>query len=282
MMIFLNDRFLNAKNAKISIDNRSFRYGDGFFETIKYLNGRIPLWEYHARRIRNTLHALHFEPPGFFTTNYIRDHIETLVRKNQHEYSARIRVTIFRGDGGIYDDVSHYPQCLIQSWHLPLHHNEMNNNGLVLGLYREGMKSADKFANLKTNNYLLYAMAALFARKAHCNDALVLNHRGDITDATIANCWIIKNGECITPPLTDGPVAGTMRQFLLDHLEKKGFVCREKTIPVTELLEAEALFLSNAIYGIRWVGEFDGRKYGQKMVSDLFAGLVQPLWTSTL
>lgn len=282
MLIYLNDKFINEKNGNVPVDNRSFRYGDGFFETIKYLNKRIPLWDFHADRIQRTLNQLHYEVQPFFTADFIRQHIETLVEKNQHQKCARVRVTIYRGEGGIYDVINHRPHLLIQSWPLNPQNNLLNENGLVLGIYPDGFKAADAFANLKTNNYLLYAMAALYTKAAHWNDAVVLNHKGAITDTTIANLWIVKDGVIKTPSLAEGGVGGTMRAFLLEQLSLKGFQVEQGTISPAELAAADEVFLTNAIYGIKWVGSLGDTTYSNSMVREIFSKIVQPFWSATI
>jgi aminodeoxychorismate lyase len=282
MLIYLNDKFINAKNGHVPVDNRSFRYGDGFFETIKCLNNRFPLWDFHADRIRRTLDKFHFEVQPYFTTDYIRQHIETLVEKNQHQKCARVRVTIYRGEGGIYDAINHRPHLLIQSWPLNTQNNLLNENGLVIGIYPDGFKAADAFANLKSNNYLLYVMAALYAKEAHWNDAIVLNHRGAIADTTIANIWMIKDGLIKTPSLAEGGVGGTMRQYLLGQFSLKGFKIEEGILSPEDLAEAEEVFLTNAIYGIKWVGSLGHKKYGSNLIQEIFLKMVQPLWLATI
>jgi len=281
MLVYLNGKMINQANALISVDNRSFRYGDGFFETIKCINHQLPLWKYHQQRLFGSLEVLFFQKQVYFTPDFLKEAILELVRKNQVGKLARVRVTIFRGDGGIFDAINHRPNLLIQNWPLNPENNKLNENGLVIGDYSGGFKAADPFANLKSNNYLLYAMAALHAKKEHWNDALLYNHRGTYCDATIANLWIIKNGQVITPPLSDGPVAGTMRRFLLENLDSAGFPVVEQSLSKTDLVEADEVFLSNAVYGIKWVRQFEDCIYPGELSSGIQARLIAPLWAST-
>ncbi len=282
MLVFLNEKYINIKNAGISVDNRSFRYGDGFFETIKVNDAQIPLWDYHISRISRTLKALKFEVPRYFNEEYILHHIKALLKKNQHEKCARVRVTIFRGDGGIYDTINHRPHLLIQSWPLNPQNNLLNENGLVIGFYNEGFKAADPFASLKTNNYLLYAMAALYVKQNHWNDAILLNHHERVADATIANCWIVKDGVITTPPLSEGPVAGTMRAYLLQHAAENDFNIQESAFGAEALWNADEVFLTNAIYGLRWVASLGDKHFGNTLANAIFRRIIEPLWLSTL
>jgi branched-subunit amino acid aminotransferase/4-amino-4-deoxychorismate lyase len=279
--VYLDGKWLNAEKTGISIDNRSFRYGDGFFETIKCINHKLPLWGFHSTRLFATLDKMQFEKPSWLAPDMLKDSILELVKQNQHGKLARVRLTIFRGEGGIYDPINHRPHILIQSWPLNPENNKLNENGLVIGEYSGGFKAADSFANLKSNNYLLYAMAALQAKAQHWNDALICNHRGSFADATIANLWVIKNGQIYTPPLSDGPVAGTMRMFLLENLAASGLPVAERTLVKSDLLEADEVFLSNAIYGIKWVRQFEDHEYVSEITANIHAKVIAPLWAAT-
>lgn len=274
----LNGKLLGEAKASVSINNRSFRYGDGCFETLRITNGQIPLWQYHWERLSGALQTLQFQPPSFFTAPYLQAQMIALVQKNDHQHLGRIRLTIFRGNGGLYDPENHFPNYLIQSWPLNDAHQTLNNNGLIIGLYSGGFKAADALANLKSNNYLLYAMAALHAKQQHWNDALILNHRGSIADSTIANLFLIKEKTITTPPLTDGPVAGTMRRYLLENLIGAGYRVQEKSILPTDLLTADEVFVTNAIYGIKWVKQFEEKEYGNRQTSQLFQQFIKPLF----
>lgn len=282
MLVYLNGKMINQVNASISIDNRSFRYGDGFFETIKCINSQLPLWDYHSQRLFATLEALHFEKPSFFTPDYIKEAILTLVKKNQAGKLARVRVTIFRGEGGIYDAINHRPNLLIQTWELNPENNNLNENGLVIGDFTTGFKAADAFANLKSNNYLLYAMAALHAKRQHWNDALLINHYKRYCDATIANLWVAKNGEVRTPALAEGPVAGVMRRYLIENLPALGIKVVEGELTPEDVNEADEVFLTNAIYGLKWVKQHNDTSFSMKLSECIHAKLIAPLWAATI
>ena len=273
-----NGKILNEKKARVSVNNRSFRYGDGCFETIKVVNRKISLAEFNIDRLFATLHLLQFESPSFFTPAFILQSITELVEKNQHQKLARVRLTIFRGNGGLYDPENHYPIYLIQSWPLNPENNNLNENGLVIGTYPNGFKAADALANIKSNNFLLYAMAAMHSKKQHWNDALVLNHKGTFADATIANLFIITNKTITTPPLSDGPVNGTMRRYLLQSLPALGYSVQEQSISPEDLHQADECFLTNAIYGLKWIKQHDDTNFQSKHVFTIHNELIKSLW----
>ena len=278
MFCNLNGNIIHEKKAAISINNRSFRYGDGCFETIKYANSAILMADFHFQRLFATLQTLHFDYPTFFTPQYLAGQIHQLVAANKHQALARIRLHIFAGDGGLYDAPNRHANWLLQSWSLNPTHNELNINGLVVALYKGGFKAADAFANLKTNNFLLYSQAAYFAKQQQANDALVFNHLGSLADATIDNLFLITHGNTIlTPPLSDGPVAGTMRQYLLQALPALGFTVLEQSISEQDLYQAQEVFLSNAM-GIRWVQNIGNHQFTNQTIQRIYGQLMVPLW----
>ena len=261
----------------ISPDNRSFRYGDGFFETMKMVNGKIILGDLHFERLFSSLDLLQFQKPIYFTPDYLQEQIVTLAKKNTHSKLARIRVTIFRDEGGLYDVKDHFPHHLIQTWELNPATNVLNQNGLVLGIYKDARKVCDHFSHVKSNNYLAYVMAALWAKQQKLNDVLLLNPYDRIADATIANVFIVKDGVIKTPALSEGCVSGVMRKHLLQSLRKENMPVEETQLQVEDVLQASEIFLTNAVYGIKWVKQLDDNGYTNQLSSLLHKKLIQPL-----
>ncbi len=251
--LFYNGKLMRSDQLLISPDNRSFRYGDGFFETIKVWKGKIVLANYHMERLFTSLNVLQFVPPVYFTPDYITEQVLALASKNGHHKLARIRITIFRGEGGLYDAQNHFPNHIIQSWELNPANNQLNENGLVLDFFADARKVCDHYSAVKSNNFLSYAMAAFWAKQQKLNDAILLNPYDRVADATIANIFMVKDGIVKTPPLIEGPVNGVMRKHVLSSLRKMDIPFEETPVTTVDLSEASEIFLTNAIYGIRWV-----------------------------
>ncbi len=275
--LFHDGKFSKTGKPLISPDNRSFRYGDGFFETMKMVNGKIVLEELHFERLFASLDLLQFQKPIYFTPGYLSEQIAVLAKKNNHSKLARIRLTIFRDEGGLYDVKDHFPHHLIQTWELNPAMNVLNENGLVLGVYKDARKACDNFSHVKSNNYLSYVMAALWAKKEQLNDALLLNPYNRIADATIANVFIVKDGIIKTPALSEGCVSGVMRRYLLQTLRKENMPVEEAQLQIEDVLQASEIFLTNAIYGIKWVKQLGDSGYTNQLSSLLHKKMIQPL-----
>ena len=122
-------------------------------------------------------------------------------------------------------------------------------------------------------------MAALFAKQQKWNEALILNQHHRICDATIANVFFIKNHLLYTPHLKEGCVNGVMRKYLIQQLKQAGISVEEGTYSVTDLLHADELFLTNAMYGIRWVKLFGNKTYSFNQAAQLFQQYIYPLFS---
>lgn len=275
--LFYNGQVSKTGKPLISPDNRSFRYGDGFFETLKLVNGRIILADYHFERLFASLDLLKFQKPVYFTPDYLQEQVIQLAKKNYHHKMARVRITIFRGEGGLYDVENHFPHHLVQTWQLDAANNRFNENGLVIGIYQDAKKVCDVFSQVKSNNYLGYAMGALWAKQQKLNDAVLLNPYGRIADATIANVFVVKNGMVKTSALTEGPVNGVMRRYLLEMMRKENIPVEEGLVTLEEMEQASEIFLTNSIYGVRWVKQLGKNGYTHQLASLLHKQFVLPL-----
>jgi len=259
----------------IGADNRGLRYGDGLFETMRICDGVIGLEAFHFDRLFDSMGLLHFELPVTMTREALASQIQELCRRQGHLSSARVRLMVFRGDGGLYDPSNHFPNYLIQSWPVEPLSPALNSNGLWIGIFEDGRKSMDRFSNIKSNNYLLYAMGALHAKNQQLNDCLILNSHDRVCDSTMANLFCIKAGIVYTPALSEGCVAGVMRRNILERLPKSGIPVREIQMDPGFLLTAQELFLTNAIYRIRFVQRFGDQLYSRSLTRDIYQELLK-------
>jgi branched-chain amino acid aminotransferase len=269
-----NGKFFRDDELLLSANNRSFRYGDGIFETLRLSRGRVPLWDLHQQRLFHSLGVLGFQIPKLFTPDFLLHQTQALIKKNNLT-NARIRITLYRGNGGLTDKTDQTPGFIIQSWPAESDAVSMNINGLQIGIYNDAKKAEDQFSSLKTNSFLPYVQAALFARDMKWNDALVLNSNNRIADSSIANVYWVKDGRIFTPPVSEGPIAGVMRRYLLENT-----LIHEQPLTEEELLQADEVFLTNAFRGIQWVA-FVGEHalHTNNTAAHLHRDLIVPLFS---
>ena len=269
-----NGKSYSEGQAVLSPDSRAARYGDGLFETMRLVDGRLILPDEHFSRLWKGMQLLKFEVPKLFTPDKLMTEIIQLAKKNKLA-DARIRLAVFRGNGGLYDAENMQPNYTIQAWPLPLENGQLNHNGLQLGIFKDGVKSCDAFANIKHNNYLPYFMGALFAKENKYNDAVILNQHGRVCDSTIANIFMVKNESIYTPALSEGCIAGIVRKALLQTLPAAGFEITETEISIETLKSADEIFLSNSIYNIRWVAGLENSSYRNPFIQKIDMALKQ-------
>ena len=268
-----------ADEQSIHPDNRAFRYGEGLFETIRLHKGTMPLFDLHWERLTHSLPALYFELPVHFTKDYLKNELLQLAKRNQVLDAARMRIMIFKGEGGIWEKPTTNFRYLLQCWPLEQKEISLNENGLDIGLFPDGRKACDAFANFKTNNYFLYALAAQYAKAQKWNECIVLNQFNRICDTTIANLFYVKNKTIYTPTLAEGCVAGVMRTHLLHSFATVGLKFEEIACTPEQLSNADELFLTNAMNGIRWVKRFNEKQYLPQLAPQIFQELIKPLFS---
>jgi branched-chain amino acid aminotransferase len=283
MPVFVNwnGKIVKEEQVVISPNNRSFKYGDGCFETMKVINDLLLLKNFHFQRLFSSLETLKFDVPPLLTADSFLNQILELVKVNGHHPLARIRLVVYRGEGGLYDLDNLAPNFIIQTSIGSNDSNIYNSSGFILDFFPDARKTADRFSSIKSNNYLGYAMGALWAKQHQLDDCLLINAHNRLADATIANIFIITNGVIKTPSLSEGCINGVMRKYLIECFLKEGIPFREAEITMEELLNASEVFLTNATYGIRWVKKVASSNYSNTTSSFLHLKYIVPLFNPT-
>jgi len=266
-----------AGQPLLTADNRGFRYGDGLFETMFVQGGCIRLGEYHFDRLLSGMAVLDFEIPPFFAETLTKE-ILAVCEANGLSVTvvARVRLVIFRGESSFLGPLDRFPNYIIQCWPLAAVHEPVES-GLAIDIFPDGRKACDVLSNLKSNNYLLYILAAHYAKKQGLDDCLVLNSQDRVADSTVANLFYIRQGQFYTPPLSEGVVAGVMRRHLLEVLPQAGYIVHQKPVTPEELLTADEIFLTNALKGISPVRSLLGRSYTKHLSIVVYERLIKRL-----
>jgi branched-chain amino acid aminotransferase len=272
LYLFFNNKFYDSTTPIIVAESKAFRYGELIFETIRYSNHQIYFLPQHFIRLQNVAQLMEIKFPKHFTEKIVELHILSLLKKNSLT-EARIRLTIFKGEGGLFENDDMAFNILIETYPLPNPDFKLNNNGLDLCFFTDIKKTTDKYSNYKTGNHLIYNQSALYAKQLKCNEALVYNINNHICDSTIANVFIIKDGNIFTPPLQNGCIDGIMRGFVLSKVN--GIV--QKSITENDILQADEVFVTNTIKGIQWVKQIGDKKYSFERIAKLFDQVISPL-----
>ena len=264
-LINFNGNLIDPQIPVATVFNRSLRFGDGVFETLYWDGQRIQNLDFHLDRLFKGMVTLNFDLSGGFSREFISGEIKKLCQNNATLLKARVRLNIFREDGSVLLPVRNKPVFIIESSEYP----EENLTPLRLTIYKGELKSTGLLSNLKTNNYLLNTLAIQFAKENGFDDAIILNSRGNICEASSSNLFMVQKGVLFTPALTQGCVAGTKRRELLEILPTLGFQVEETIITKDMIFEMEEIFLTNAIRPIRPVICIDNTYYSRELTTIL-------------
>ena len=271
--IILDGVLTNNINV-ISLNNRSFKYGDGFFETIHASKSKIQFLNFHFERIIDSAQKLKMKLPSHFNEDFLKNDILKLLNKNKFYLGARVRLSIFRKDGGLYTPESNLASYTIEAEKLPIHIYELNKIGLKIGIYDEIKKQISVLSSIKSNNSLIYILASIYKTEKNFDDCLLLNEHNDIIEATSSNLFVVKNNVIYTNSTSSGCVNGVMRNAIIDlAISQKYIVYDDCIFKEADLIEADEIFLTNAISGIKWVMSFKDRRYFNKVSKKLIEEL---------
>jgi len=260
----LNGHLISVYEPGVAFNNRAFRYGDALFESIRTCNNKLMFLRDHITRLKLGMTVLRMNVPAEFNTENIQEQIINLLKHNTHAPNARIRLTVFRNEGGYYTPETNDISFLIESTELEGMY-QLNQKGFGVDVYSDIKKSINKLANIKTGNALLYVMAGLAKQSMKLDDCFILNENGTICESVNSNIFLVKNGTIYTPSLSDGCVAGIMRKQIMTLATQHKILVFETNLTDYTLSNADEVFLSNSISGVQWVGQYKQKYYTSKM-----------------
>lgn len=263
MSKFINfcGKIIEESEPVLLAHNRSFQYGDGFFETMRFANGELLFLESHFERIEKTAQLLQISLPDYFTSTYLKEQITETTESNDISQNARVKIIIYRNGKGKYLPEQNDAQWIIYASPLYRPDYQWNDEGLKVALFDTIKKTCDDLANCKTNSALVYIMAALFQQETKADECIVLNTHGNVADTIYANIFLVKDEKIFTPDLSQGCVAGIMRKQIISLSKKSGWKMIEQPVTIQDVKHADEIFLTNAIKGISWVSNFNGKSY---------------------
>jgi branched-chain amino acid aminotransferase len=273
-----NGDFVLADQPVVKATNRSFRYGDALFETIRIANFKPQFLKEHLQRLTNGMRVLKMQPNPIFSESFFEQAILELAQKNGVASDGRVRLTVYRNDGGFYAPSDNTVSFLMEVSSLDEKGYTLNQKGYTVDLYTEIKKSLGPLASIKSANSMLYVMAGIFKNANNLDDCILVNDKVSITEAISSNIFAVKNGVLYTSPVEDGCVDGVMRKKIIEIAEANRIAVYELSVMQSVLLGADELFLTNAINGIRWVVAYKQKRYfntTSKKLTDKLNELIQ-------
>jgi len=259
--INFNGSILPADQLIFRANNRGFRYGDGLFESMRFLKGKLKFPEMHIDRIQKGMKLLKFDNCSLIDTWFIREKVEELLRRNKTGADARIRLTVFRDSDGLYSPVSNKYGYLLEIQKLEESQYVLNKKGLIIDVFDEIPKPVNALSNLKTCNAMIYVLAGIFKNQNALDEVLIMNQRGFLCESVSSNVFVVYDRKLYTPALNEGCIAGVMRQVVIRLAKENNIELVEAQINPDILNEADEVFLTNAAKGIQWVMGYNNKRY---------------------
>lgn len=273
-MVNYNGKLVDKDAFYLNNGNRGFLYGDALFETLRVVDGKIIFWEEHYLRLMSSMRILRMEIPMTFTMEFLEEEILKQFAQEDTNKTARIRITVFRNDGGYYKPVSNEVSYLISAENLEDAFYIINEGSYEVELFKDFTLSKNMLSNLKTTNRILNVVGSIYANENGYDNCLLLNDTKSVVEALNGNIFLVKDNVLKTPPLEDGCVRGIIRKKILDILNKiEGYECTEESISPFELQKADELFITNSIKGIQPISKYRKKTYGTVMARDILGKL---------
>ncbi len=256
LTIIFNNKTIPSDQACIKHNDRGFTLGHGLFETILIKNGAATLLDYHWRRLETSAPLIGITLP--FTKLELTKMLNALIEENNLlNKTAGARITITHGDSGrgilSMTTSPNYVISVFEYSHVPKFHF----SALITTTRKNEHSIA---AQIKSTSYLDNILAKKEAINQGYDEAILLNSASNVADGAISNIFMVKNNKIYTPPVTDGALPGVMRSVFLAEL-KAEFPVIEKSLSAKELLNADEVFLTNALMGVQLVSQINNIKY---------------------
>jgi branched-chain amino acid aminotransferase len=275
MKIYIDGKYCDEKNAKISVFDHGLLYGDGIFEGIRAYNGRVFKLKEHIDRLFCSAKAILLDIP-ISHAEMMKAVVETC-RKNKLR-DCYIRLVVTRGIGtlGLNPNRCKRGSVIIIADKIQVYPKEMYDNGMAIVTVAttRNLHSALNPA-IKSLNYLNNILAKIEANIAGVEEAIMLNSEGFVAECTADNIFILKAGKMYTPPLSAGALYGITRGVVMDMAQEAGIAVSEPNLTRYDVFNADECFLTGTGAELIPVTKVDGRVIGTGKPGPITKSLVK-------
>ncbi|WP_026934507.1 aminotransferase class IV [Christiangramia echinicola] len=274
-MINLDGNIVNEENAKLSVLNRGFAYGDSVFETVRVINGKIMFWEDHYFRLMASMRIMRMEIPSSFSPEFLEKEIKDIIEANDlNSSAARIRFAVYRLQGGYYTPATREIGYVITTEAMENSFYLFNDNPYEIELFKDHYVNSGLLSTIKSNNRAVNVLGSIYARENDYDNCLLLNEKKSVVEALNGNIFLVKGNTIKTPPIADGALNGIIRKQLINILKKtEEYTLEETSISPFELQKADELFITNVAQGIQPVSKYRKKNFENKVSKDLLSKL---------
>jgi branched-chain amino acid aminotransferase len=261
--VYVNGRIAPADQAVVPVYDHGFVYGEGIYETLRTYN-RVPfLYDRHMRRLRQSAERLLLDVP-FDDATLLRWINETVDAAGQLD-EAYVRILLTRGVGDLNYDPKSTPKptivIIVKPFEPPA--ARVFDEGITISLV-EMLRNHPKSVNpvIKSNNLLNNALAMQAAYRAGAEEALMCNYRGELTECSQANFFLVRGNAALTPPSAAGLLEGVTRAFIFELGREAGIDVREEVLLPKDLDAADEMFITSTTRELSPVVRVDDRVVG--------------------
>ena len=260
--IWLDGKFLEKDDAKISVYDHGLLYGDGVFEGIRVYSDRIFRCADHLNRLWDSAKAIRLAIP------YTREELTAAMQetnKANNFTDCYVRLVVTRGAGylGLNPNKCPRPTAFIIAETIELYPREMYEKGMSVitaSVIRNHPNAVSP--RIKSLNYLNNILAKIEATDAGVPEAIMLNHEGNVAECTADNIFIARNSTLYTPTITDGILEGITRNVIIELCARLKIPCVERTLQRQDLYIADECFLTGSAAEVIPVTRIDARVIG--------------------
>ncbi|MFV9511165.1 branched-chain-amino-acid transaminase [Tepidibacillus sp. LV47] len=260
--VYMNGEYVKKEDAKVSVFDHGFLYGDGIFEGIRVYNGNIFRLDEHIKRLYDSAKSILLEIG--MTQEEMKEAVVATVRKNNYR-DAYIRLVVSRGIGdlGLDPFKCEKPEVIIIVQPLALFPKELYEKGIRVVTVPTRRNTPDALnPQIKSLNYLNNVLVKIEANRAGASEALMLNANGYVAEGSGDNIFIVKNGVLYTPPTYLGALEGITRKAIMDIAKKLGYQVIEQPFTRHDVYVADEVLLTGTAAEVIAVIDVDGRQIG--------------------
>lgn len=271
-MINLNGTLV-ANDSSLA-QNRAFLYGDAVFETVKMVNDKVLFMEDHYFRLMASMRIIRMQIPMNFTLEYLENQFLQVAASNGCADSCRIRITVYRNEGGFY-----LPKTRSVSFLMTVQPKEtksyiFSNEPYEVELFKDFHVTKQLLSTLKSTNRLIQTVGSIFADENGYQNCLLLNEDKNIVEALNGNLFMLIGNRLSTPPLSEGCLNGIMRKQILEIAQKmENIEVVEEVISPFSLQKADELFITNVIVGIQPITKYRKKSFESTLAKQLLQEL---------
>jgi branched-chain amino acid aminotransferase len=262
MKVWIDGAIVDGAQARVPVTDHGFLYGDGVFDAMRAYGRRVFRLDDHMDRLETALKAVHLQVDGGMSR--LREIVQATVSAHENADSY-VRIIVTRGEGSLGVDPStcHAPRVICIVDDIKVFPPEALQAGIDLVTVSLRRPPADVLdPRIKSLNYLNNVLAKHEARARGADEALILNHAGLVAEASVANVFAFLGDELLTPPPSDGALAGITRRAVMELAASQGTRVAERSLGRFDLFGAAEVFLTGTGARIVPVRSLDGEVIG--------------------